>query len=230
MPWLVLLFGFMIVPLGAISITFIIIQPIILDTWCTLCLIAAAAMLLQIPYSFDEIVATLVFLRRRAKAGRPWLSILFTGDTDEPVQEEEKTRLKHDRSGDNLQRPISEVIREMLQGGISIPWNLAVSALIGLWLLFTRITVDSTGAMANADHLIGSLVLTVTITAFAEVMRSLRFLNIFLGLALMITPFIFSAGIASMFTTLICGLALIALSLPRGKVAGSYGTWNRFVI
>jgi nucleoside-diphosphate-sugar epimerase len=230
MPWLVLLFGFMIVPLGAISITFIIIQPIILDTWCTLCLVAAAAMLLQIPYSFDEIVATLMFLRRRAKAGRPWLLILFTGDTDEPMSEEEKPRIKHDTSGDNLQRPVPEVIKEMLQGGISVPWNLAACTLIGVWLLFTRMTVGSTGTMADADHLIGSLVLTVTITAFAEVMRSLRFLNIFLGLALLITPFIFSAGILSMVTTLLCGLALIVLSIPRGGIACHYGTWSRFVI
>ena len=46
MPWLVLLFGIMIVPLGAVSITFIVIQPILLGTWCTLCLITAAAMLI----------------------------------------------------------------------------------------------------------------------------------------------------------------------------------------
>src|SRR5690606_12841876 len=57
-PWLVLLFGIMIVPLGAVSITFIVIQPILLNTWCAVCLIAAAAMLIQIPYSFDELVAT----------------------------------------------------------------------------------------------------------------------------------------------------------------------------
>jgi hypothetical protein len=70
MPWLVLLFGIMIVPLGAISIFFIIIQPIVIGTWCTLCLIAAAAMLLQIPYSFDELVATTQFLLRRRRRGR----------------------------------------------------------------------------------------------------------------------------------------------------------------
>ena len=71
MPWLVMLFGIMIVPLGAISIFFIIIQPILLGTWCTLCLIAAAAMLIQIPYSLDELVATSEFLYRRKKQGRP---------------------------------------------------------------------------------------------------------------------------------------------------------------
>lgn len=36
MPWLVVLFGIMIVPLGAISIFFIVIQPIVIGTYSTL--------------------------------------------------------------------------------------------------------------------------------------------------------------------------------------------------
>ena len=35
MPWLVVLFGLMIAPLGIISILFIIIQPIVIGTWST---------------------------------------------------------------------------------------------------------------------------------------------------------------------------------------------------
>src|SRR5690606_21356031 len=83
MPWLGTLFGIMIVPLGIVSITFIIIQPILLGTWCTPCLMAAAAMLIQIPYSLDELLATGQFLKRRHDAGKPVLKIFFTGDTDE---------------------------------------------------------------------------------------------------------------------------------------------------
>lgn len=49
MPRLVLLFGLMIAPLGVVSITFIVIQPIVIGTWCSLCLIAAAAMLTKPP-------------------------------------------------------------------------------------------------------------------------------------------------------------------------------------
>ena len=80
MPWLVLLFGLMIAPLGITSIFFIIIQPVVIGTWSTLALIGAAAMLIQIPYSLDELLATLQFMRRRMKAVRSWLRVLLFGD------------------------------------------------------------------------------------------------------------------------------------------------------
>ncbi|MCE3246351.1 MAG: polymerase subunit epsilon [Geminicoccaceae bacterium] len=54
MPWLVVLFGLMIAPLGIVSILFIIIQPIVIGTWSTIALIGAAAILVQIPYSMTS--------------------------------------------------------------------------------------------------------------------------------------------------------------------------------
>ncbi len=118
MPWLVMLFGFMIVPLGAVSIFFIIIQPIVIGTWCTLCLIGAAAMLIQIPYSLDELVATSEFLYRRKKQGRPLLRIFFTGDTDDGERVNETTEFNRS--------PVA-VIKDMILGGITLPgtWHCA---------------------------------------------------------------------------------------------------------
>lgn len=221
MPWLVLLFGFLIVPLGAVSVTFIIIQPIMLDTWCTLCLIGAGAMLLQIPYSFDEILATLQFLRRRAKAGRPWLVILFTGDTDEDYACGDKA--------DNFNQAPQRILKDMLGGGIRFRWPLLVSVSIGVWLMTTRLTVGAEGNMANVDHLIGALVITVAVASFSEVARPLRLLNIPLGAVLLITPLIYTPGVAAFVASYIAGVALIALSLPGGTVKNRYGQWNRVI-
>jgi len=218
MPWLVMLFGLMIVPLGAVSITFIIIQPIVIGTWCTLCLIAAAAMLIQIPYSLDELVATTQFLIRRKKAGRPLLRIFFTGDTDDgpwqPVS-------------DDFRQPPGRVVREMLSGGIGIPWNLAFCVAIGIWLMFTRLTLGTEGGLANAEHLIGSLVITVTVTAFAEVARPIRLVNMAFGAALIVVALIYATGPLLMAADIVCGLALIALSLRRGRITTPYGGWNK---
>jgi len=220
MPWVVMAFGIMIVPLGIISITFIIIQPILLGTWCTLCLIAAAAMLIQIPYSVDELVATGQFLYRRKKAGRPLLKIFFTGHTDEGEWQDE--------ADDFYQKP-SRILRDMIGGGVNIPWNLALCVLIGGWLMLTRLTFGTTGGMADADHLIGALVITAAVTCFAETMRLFRFIIIPLGVALLITPFVYEVTTAGLINTLICGVVLIALSLRCGPAYYSYGSWDRFV-
>lgn len=221
MPWLVVLFGLMIVPLGVVSIFFIVIQPIWIGTWCTLCLIGAAAMLVQIPYSLDELVATVQFLRRRQRAGQNVLRVFISGDTDEG--QTEQPAFEFDRSP-------GEIVREMFSGGVSLPWNLALSALIGVWLMFTRLTLGAEGAMANADHLIGSLVLTVCAIASAEVARPVRYLNIVLGVSVFFTPFVYDTSAVHLFASLLAGAALIALSLRRGPVRGRYGSWNRYIV
>lgn len=220
MPWLVMLFGIMIVPLGAISIFFIIIQPILLDTWCTLCLLAAAAMLIQIPYSIDELVATGQFLWRRKKKGRPLLRVFFMGDTDDGPGD--------DIEEDFEQRP-RRILAEMLSD-LRIPWNLGLCLLVGLWLMLTRLTIGQTGDMANADHLIGALAITVVVTAFAECARPLRFLLIPLGLALFVTPFVYETEIIGMITSFVSGALLIGLSIRRGAINERYGSWNRLLV
>ncbi|MGK0503383.1 MAG: nucleoside-diphosphate-sugar epimerase/uncharacterized membrane protein [Alteromonadaceae bacterium] len=221
MPWLVMLFGIMIVPLGAISILFIIIQPILLGTWCTLCLIAAAAMLIQIPYSLDELVATSAFLYRRKKQGRPFLRILFTGDTDEGTAE------KIERS--EFERTVGTIIKDLVGGGVTFPIGLVLCVPIGIWLMFTRMTLGAEGGMANADHLIGALVITVVVTALAETGRAFRYVLIPLGGALFVTPFIYSVGAMAIASSIFSGALLIGLSLPKGNIHNRYGLWDKAI-
>lgn len=221
MPWLVVLFGVMIVPLGLVSITFIVIQPILLGTWCSLCLIAAAAMLIQVPYSVDELVATGQFLARRRRQGRPVLRIFFTGDTDDGEDE---------RRDDDFNRYPYAIVREMLTGGVSMPWSLVASCVLGIWLMFTRLTLGSSGVMADADHLIGALVVTVSITAMAETMRPVRFLNAVLGAGLTIVAMVAGATLLQMVAGVLAGLLIIGLSVPRGAIRNSYGSWDRLLV
>lgn len=221
MPWLVVLFGIMIVPLGVVSITFIIIQPVILGTWCALCLIAAAAMLLQIPYSLDEIIATAQFLIRRKKAGQSVLRVFFVGDTDEGERKKEDE--------ENFEAPPAAVAKEMLAGGVNVPWNLFATVLVGAWLMFSRVTVGAEGTLANVDHIIGALAITVAITACAEVARPARYANILLGVILLVMAFVYGASGSVLISEVACGLLLILLSLRRGAIRNRYGNWNRLI-
>ncbi|NJR80689.1 NAD-dependent epimerase/dehydratase family protein [Sphingomonas corticis] len=221
MPWLVILFGLLIVPLSVTSISFVIIQPLVIGTWGTLTLVGAAAMLLQIPFAVDELIASLQFVRRRAQAGRNWLRVLLMGDTD--------TGNDRDTS-DTFDRPLGPIVRDSVTGGVSLPPSLALSALIGTWLLFTRLTLGSSDAMANADHVIGFLVLTTVSIAAAEATRAVRFLNMGFGAALIALPFWYGAPTIGLINGIGCGVSLILLSWPRGPILQRYGRWDRLIV
>jgi hypothetical protein len=96
--------------------------------------------------------------------------------------------------------------------------------------MFTRLSLGTTDGMANADHLVGALVLTTVSLAAAEVARSLRFLLIPLGMALFATPFVYGATPAQLSSSLVCGALLILLSLHRGPVRNTYGGWERHIV
>lgn len=219
MPWIVALFGFLIVPLGVVSITFIIIQPILFGTWCFLCLVAAAAMLLQIPYAVDELVATAQFLQRRRRAGRSLLWVFFAGDADEGTDK-----------ADDLDRPPSEIMRAMVGLPAAAPWTLPGCVAIGVALMFTRLTLGATGTLANVDHLIGSLVIVASVIAFAETARAVRLVNLPLAIALATATLLLADTTAQSIAGVAAALALAALSIPRGRVRSGYGTWNRLII
>jgi hypothetical protein len=69
MPWLVVLFGIFVGPLGAVSVLLVIAQPI-LGGWCTLCLITAVISVVMIGPAMDEVLASLQHLKREHMAGR----------------------------------------------------------------------------------------------------------------------------------------------------------------
>ena len=112
---------------------------------------------------------------------------------------------------------------------MALTWNLALCMAIGVWLMCTRLTLDAEGGMADADHVIGALVVTVSAIACAEIARPLRFLNLLLGAALFVTPFVFDVSDPATLASLLCGGALMLLSLWRGPVAQRYGAWNRWI-
>ncbi|MEQ8396136.1 NAD-dependent epimerase/dehydratase family protein [Thalassobaculum sp.] len=222
MPWMVLLFGIVVVPLGVVSIYFIIIQPIVIGTYCTLCLLAALAMLIMIPYSLDELVAMGQFLILNTRRGRPFWRAFFMGDA---------------LSGSGIDKrpdfgaPFASMIASAARG-VTIPWTLVASALLGLWLMFSRLVLGTEPPMADSDHLVGALVITVAVSAMAEVARPLRFINVLFGLWLIAAPWLLAgAGALAAALGMIVGILLIALSLPRGSRSGEhYGSWDRYVV
>jgi uncharacterized membrane protein len=221
MPWMVLAFGILVVPLGGVSIFFIIIQPILIGTWCTLCLVAALAMLVMIPYALDELVAMGQFAMDAKRKNKPlwrvfWMGGAMDGGTEDKSQE--------------FRGSYRDMVAQMV-AGTTLPWTLVISSVLGIWLMFTRLTFDATGSMANSDHLVGSLVVTFSIMAMAEVGRTLRFANILFGLWLVAAPW-FLEGVSSGMATwnsVVVGILLVLLAIPKGAIRYRYAGWNRYI-
>jgi nucleoside-diphosphate-sugar epimerase/uncharacterized membrane protein len=221
MPWMVLALTFLIVPLGVVSIYFIIIQPILLGTWCTLCLAAALAMTIMIPYQLDEFVAMGQFLVWVRRKGKPFWRNFWMGGAMEGGS---------DDASKGLSGSVGEIIEEA-DRGISFPVPLLVSSAIGVWFMLTRLTFGNAGNMANSDHLVGSLVVVFSIMALAEVVRPVRFINMLFGAWLLAAPWLLEGGGSALSTWngVIGGALLIVLALPRGRINDSYAGWDRYI-
>jgi uncharacterized membrane protein len=63
-PWIVVMFGFATGPLGLTSVLLVILQPVLVGTWCTLCLVTAFISIVMISPALDELLATLQYLKR----------------------------------------------------------------------------------------------------------------------------------------------------------------------
>lgn len=85
MPWIVILFGLAVGPLGGISILLVILQPVLLDAWCTLCLASAVISVLMIGPAMDEMLASLQYVRRQHDLGRSAWRVFW--GLDEPREE-----------------------------------------------------------------------------------------------------------------------------------------------
>jgi hypothetical protein len=70
MPWLVVLFGMLVGPLGIVSVMLVVFQPVLYGAWCTLCLASAAISLAMIGPAMDEFLASLQHLKRERARGR----------------------------------------------------------------------------------------------------------------------------------------------------------------
>lgn len=222
MPWMVLMFGIAVVPLGVVSIYFIIIQPIGIGTYCTLCLLAAVSMLIMIPYSLDELVATGQFLVLVHRRKRPFWRAFFMGDALPGSGKDPHPDLGNPAGVSLLSAA----------GGVTIPWSLVASASLGVWLMFSRLVFGTAPPTADSDHLVGALIVTVAVIAMAEVARPLRFINIAFGVWLIIAPWVLvGENLSAVISSVLAGIVLIGLSLPRGKRSREhYGSWDRFIV
>ncbi|GAB3536156.1 hypothetical protein GCM10027443_26040 [Pontibacter brevis] len=222
MPWVVIIFGILIVPLGIVSITLVILQPVSVGYWCTLCLTSAMVSLLMIPFTIDEVLATIQVMRQEKKRRGTsyWTSFWFGATMEGGDMEETKnpeTLLEH---------TFSEVYHDLFLR----PWNQFIIMLIGMWIMAAPGVLGYSGQIANSSYLTGAIIVAFAVIAMSEVGRPLRYLQILFGLWLIAAPWVLGTdNDTAMWNSVICGIVLIPLTLPRGKVEDKRGSFDKYI-
>jgi hypothetical protein len=223
MPWIVVIFGVLVVPVGVVSIVLVVLQPIAVNAWCTLCLVTAAAMLVMIAPAADEVIATGQFLFRARREGQPLWRTFWVGGTLPAGSTSEAPSAGTHRSS---ARRIAAAFDLN-----SVPWNLVVTAALGVWLMASVPFFATTGAAADNAHLVGALIVTFAVIAFGEVVRPVRLLNILVGVWLVVAGWSTVGGTAaSRWNDAGVGAAAAALSVRRGAVHERFAGWNRVLV
>ncbi len=217
MPWLVTSFVLLVVPLGVVSIVLVILQPLIVGDWCFLCLCTAISMMFMIVFAVDELLAVFQFLHQSYKAGNGFWKTFWCGG-DLPGT-------KDDRHLPLSETKTLEIVQRSYQG-VSLRWNLLLCAAIGVVLVLTPNVLSFTGVMSNIDHLLGSLIVVMGILSLAEVIRIFRLANVVFGALIIIFSWIYSD--TTLYHTIL-GLLLILLSIPRGKIKETYGSFQKMI-
>lgn len=226
MPWMVTFFGILVIPLGLVHIFLVISQPVVVGEWCTFCLLAAAIMLPMIPIEFDEVVAMGQHMVQAKKRGDSMWRVFWKGG--EPFDENMDERSP--KLMDFPKKPWA--IFKSSIWGMSFPWSLNISVLLGVALMFApaifNVSIEATAA--DAFHLSGSLIIVISVICMGEVVRIGRYANILPGLAVAIIPWLVSSGTVGLqITGTIIGLLVAGLALPRGTKKESYGLWEQYV-
>ena len=225
MPWMVTFFGILVIPLGLVHIFLVISQPVLVGYWCTMCLVAAGIMLPMIPLQADEVVAMGQHLVRAKRRGFGLWKAFWKGGPPE----DDATMDERSPAMASLPEQPRRVIAAAVWG-MSLPWTLVVSSLMGVVLMATPGLFDVVKPASNVYHLGGALIVVVAVVCMGEVLRVGRYLNVLLGLGVAILPWVLEgAPLSSQLAAIVGGLLVAALALPRGVIRDRYGSWDRFV-
>ncbi len=77
-PWLVVLFGLDVIPLGIVSAILIFMQGFVVGSWCFLCLVTGVISLILVVLAYDEVWSSLLFLHRVWKRSKKFSTLWDT--------------------------------------------------------------------------------------------------------------------------------------------------------
>jgi hypothetical protein len=170
-------------------------------------------------------VATCQFLNGARRERKPFWRTFWVGGTLDSYATAQQQPQSETASGSLHSRIVAALDLN------NVPWNMLLSAALGVWIMAAPATLGMSGAAANSNYIAGALIVTWSVIAFGEVARPTRLLNILMGLWLIAAPWLLAGhtGMAR-WNAIIVGAALIALCLRRGRIEERFGNWNRYLV
>jgi len=215
MPWMVILFGFMIIPPGVTSIALVILQPVGVGAWCFLCLLTALIMLFMVAPALDEVVATVQFLRQSRKEGRSFWRTFLRGESITADEVREVSSIEKKRQSQPRLKP-------------ALPLGLVGSIVVGIWLMVSPVVLGIAKPASDLVYFASALILTFGIIALSEIARPVRFLNILIGAVLALGIWtVAGTSLEARWILTISSLAVILTSFPKGKFRKHFGSYDK---
>ncbi|MGA8164960.1 MAG: vitamin K epoxide reductase family protein [Waddliaceae bacterium] len=209
-PWFVLVFAFLVIPVGLVSTILIVLQPVAVGYFCFWCLLTACCMLGMMALSVDEAVAVIQQLQWIYRNDREnFWSGFWRGHS--PLE------------GAEHKAKSAGPLREMFLG-VSPTWTLILCVIAGFWFAFSTKWFALEGLTADLYYIIAPFSILLSVVSFAEVTRSLRWLNVILGAAIILISLI--SPQKSFVGDMIAGIILLVFSIPKGRITNTYGSWN----
>jgi hypothetical protein len=226
MPWMVTFFGILVIPLGLVHIFLVISQPLTVGAWCTFCLLAASIMLPMIPLEIDEVIAMGQHIKASMKRGEKFWPVFWLGGSSDERNTDKRTP-------DIMEIPnqFTKVFKASLWG-MSAPWTLIITALFGIFIMSAPgiFGIGIQDSLADVNHLCGALVIVISVISMGEVVRTIRFLNIIVALALIIISWLTGDAFYLLKSIdSVIGILIIFLSVPRGAIREDYSSWNSMI-
>lgn len=227
MPWMVTLFGILVIPLGLVHIFLVISQPVTVGFWCTFCLLAALIMLPMIPLEVDEVIAMAQFIKRKVKSGEGFWKIFWKGGGEEERKVDVKNR---EDMPDLYSFPDGpgRIVKSSFWG-MNFPVSLILSSLLGLLIVFLPWWIETTKTHDNILRVSGLLIITTAVIAMGETLRPFRLLNVLFALVAGASGFVLSASAAINLISASLGILVALTSLPKGKIKHTFAGWDKFL-
>jgi len=208
MPWLAGIFGLMVVPAGMVSILLIVSQPVLVGAWCGICLTTAVCMIVMVLLTIPEMVAVMGLLYRAKKEGRGFWKVFWGGDS----------------SAASATQGLPIARKGFSRFGFTCPWNFVLSIFLGVWLMTAPAVLGLIGAPADANYIVGPLLIAFSVVSMSEPARAFRFVNTLLSFALLASPFLLAGfSFEAVASTVAAGAVGVLLSIPKGKILERYG-------